>query len=472
MQTSWFHNWLCVAAAIVASAALPAQGEDAVAVLVTGPLAGTVGEKVSFEVELVNRSGQALQKLRVVDYFDSGFHHEASKSPIEQKGTIDLAAGTSRRLTLEFLLDEPGRQCHRVEIIDASQKFVGGATACVQVAASPTATPVPQSPPIIAPPPIKTDPAAGSAFTQPPAASPPTTTTQPLAASVPATASAPMTASAPVIASAPFSTAPVTASVPQPVAATPSLELGLTGPNDLVSGATAEYVAVIRNTGTVATGETILDLSWDDGFSPLEASDGYSLGASKVSWTLPSIQPGEQLRRQLNLRAQAPPRSYRDSPPSRSCVRAVLGGGTGGVMVADESCVPIHSTAPRPRTPREAGIRVSLADLDDPVSMGGATTLICTISNTGISPSGAIDLTITIPDQARLVGDPRPSRVRIDGPTITFDSVGSIPPGSHASFELAYRMPMGGTGRAVAVVTGAELDGASEAACATTFAGE
>ncbi len=453
MQANLFRIWLCLAAIVVAMQATggAARGEDPVAVLVTGPLAGTVGERVSFEVEIVNRSGQPLQKLRVVDYFDSGFHHEASKSPIEQKGTIDLAAGTSRRLTLDFILDEPGRQCHRVEIIDSSQRFVGGATACVEVAPAATAAPIPQTPPIINPPPATAPTTAqapnGSAFTRPPATSP-------------ATPPAPITASAPL-------TAP-----PAGASATPSLELGLSGPNELVSGGTAEYVAMIRNTGSVATGETILDLSWDDGFSPLEASDGYVLGSSKVSWTLPSMQPGEQLRRQLNLRAQAPPRSYRDTPPSRSCVRAVLGGVTGGMMVADESCVPIRSTTPRPRTPREAGLRVSLADLDDPVSLGGATTLICTVTNAGISPSGRLDLAITIPDQARIVGDPRPSRVRIDGPTIAFDSVSSIPPGGHASFELAYRMPAGGTGRATATLTGDELDGAAEASCATTFMGE
>ena len=167
----------------------------------------------------------------------------------------------------------------------------------MQVAAAATAIPAPQSPAIIAPPPATTpvpasQPPAGSAFTRPPATAPPS-------------APAPITASAPL-------TAP-----PPAAAATPSLELGLSGPNELVSGGTAEYVAMIRNTGSVATGETILDLSWDDGFSPLEASDGYVLGSSKVSWTIPSIQPGEQVRRQLNLRAQAPPRSYRDTPPSR-----------------------------------------------------------------------------------------------------------------------------------------------------------
>ncbi|MDA0816771.1 MAG: hypothetical protein O2946_04315, partial [Planctomycetota bacterium] len=62
--------------------AAPAVAEDSVGVLVTGPLVATVGEKLSFEVELVNRSGSALSGLRIIDYFDAGFRHEASQSPI------------------------------------------------------------------------------------------------------------------------------------------------------------------------------------------------------------------------------------------------------------------------------------------------------------------------------------------------------------------------------------------------------
>ena len=79
----------------------------------------------------------------------------------------------------------------------------------------------------------------------------------------------------------------------------PSFELELTGPDNILSGNKAEFSANIKNTGNVATGESTLDLSWDDSFSPLEASDGYVLGPSKVSWDLPSIQPGDRLRRQL-----------------------------------------------------------------------------------------------------------------------------------------------------------------------------
>lgn len=140
-------------------------------------------------------------------------------------------------------------------------------------------------------------------------------------------------------------------------------------------------------------------------------------------------------------------------------------------MVADESCLMVRSMTPRPRTPREAGLRLSLADLDDPVQLGGATTLVCTVTNNGSAPSGRLDMVIVLPDQARIVGDPSPSRVRIDGANVGFDSVPSLPPGGHATFEVSYRVPTAGPARATAIVTGAELDGSLESTCTTAFAG-
>jgi len=459
-----------------------ARAEDPVAVLVTGPLSAKVGDRVAFEVELVNRSGKPLEKLRVIDYFDKGFHHEASASPIEQKGTIDLAAGTSRRLTLDFLLDEPGRQCHRVEILDQAHTFVGGATSCVQVAAAPLAAapagafsaPVAASAPAFAPPP-----APAPMATYPPAPFPATTVVPaavpPLAAAAPFAALPPLAnAMPPPLANAmpPQSALPATNGLSASTAlpATPSLELDLVGPAEVLSGGVSEFVATVHNTGVVASGPTTLEFGWDDAFTPLEASDGYKLASSRVSWNLPAVEPGGQLRRQINLRAQPATGGFRDASSGRSCVRGVLSGLVGGVMVADESCVLIRSNSPRSRsTPRDAGLRLTLADCDDPVVVGHTTTLVCTVVNTGATSTGRLDLTIILPERATLVGDPSPSRVRIDGSNVTFDSIAGIPAGGQSAVELAYRTPGSGTVKATAILTGAELDGSLESACQTTF---
>jgi hypothetical protein len=250
--------------------------------------------------------------------------------------------------------------------------------------------------------------------------------------------------------------------------ATPSLELDMVGPAEVLPGSVSEFVSTVRNTGSVASGATTLEFGWDDAFTPLEASEGYKLASSRVSWDLPSLEPGGQLRRQINLKAQP---AGAVTPSSRSCVRGVLSGAVGGVMVADESCVLIRSNTntPRPRTPREAGLRVTLADCDDPVIVGHSTTLICTVVNAGTTSTGRLDLTVVLPERATLVGDPSPSRVRIDGANVSFDSIPSIPPGGQATMELAYRIPGSGTAKATAILTGTELDGSTDSSCQTTF---
>lgn len=444
-------SFLAMTAVVMAAA----RGEDPVLVSITGPLMGRVGDRASFEVELVNRSGKPLQKLRVIDYFDKGFHHEASTSPIEQKGTIDLMPGTARRLTLDFLLDEPGRQCHRVEILDQSHVFMGGATHCVEV--QPAAAPRYAAPPIAAPAPV----AAPVTPPAPVAAAP--LAAAPLAAAPLAAAAATPPTPVPL----PRATATTTVTLP----AAPALELDLTGPAEALSDGKVEYVATVLNKGAGASAPTSLEFSWDDHLTPLEASDGYNLVASKVTWNLPAIEPGGQLKRQINLRAKAPAGTYRDTPATRSCIRAVLGGLGGGAMVADEACVLISSTQPRPRirTPSEAGVKMSLADLDDPVRPGDATTLVCTVSNAGTEPTGRLDLIVILPDQARLDSDRSASRVRIDDARVSFEPIQPIPPGGQRSFEITYKLPAGGTGRASAILSSSELDGTVERTCQTSF---
>ena len=490
------RSFVAVAAVIVSAAA--ARADDPVLVSITGPLVGRVGERATFEVELVNRSGRPLQNLRVIDYFDKGFHHEASTSPIEQKGTIDLMPGTARRLTLDFLLDEPGRQCHRVEILDPAHVYVGAATHCVEVqpaaanaaapryATPPVATPAPTAAPAM-PAPVAAPVAAMPTIAVPPAAAP--LAAAPLAAAPLATAplatpplaapplAAPPLAAAP-LATAPLATAPVPVPVPRATATTtvtlpaaPALELDLSGPAEVLSDGVVEYVATVKNKGAGASAPTSLDLSWDEHMTPLEASDGYNLLASKVSWNLPAIEPGGQLKRQINLRAKAQPGTYSDSPATRSCIRATLGGLGGAMMVADEACVQIASTMPRPRirTPSEAGLKMSLADLDDPVRPGDSTTLVCTVTNTGAQPTGRLDLIVILPDQARLDSDRSASRVRIDDSRVAFDPIQPIAPGSQRSFEITYKLPAGGTGRASAILSSTELDGTVERSCQTSF---
>jgi hypothetical protein len=425
-----------MAAPLPAAPGASIPGQDPVLVNITGPLAAKLGEKVAFEVELVNRSGRPLTGLRVVDYFDRGFHHEASASPIEQRGTIDMAAGTSRRLTLEFFTDEPGRQCHRVEILDQVHTFMGGATECVLVTASAAA--------VAAAPAVPTAPTPAPPVAAPLAPPPPSVVVPaPVAVAIP-----PVTA----IPSRPAMTATA------PPAATP-FEL---------EGGVGEFQATVRNTGTTPSGPATLELTWDQVYTPREGSAGLALGTNSVSWTLPPIEPRGGVTRQINLTPKLP-----GSDSARAKVKAVLTQSSTGVMMADESFVLIRSTAPPRRTPREAGVRVSLADCDDPVHDGGSTRVVCIVTNDGTADSGRLRLVVNLPNQSSVVGDPIPPRVTTEGQTLTFDGINSIPPGGHSIFEVTYKLPAGAGTKATAVATlsGDNLEGRAESECTTTFLG-
>ena len=506
---------------------------DSVGVLLTGPEKAAVGEKVSFEVELVNRSGTVLSQLRVIDYFDKGLSHAVSSSPIEQAGTIVLAAGTSRRLTLEFQVTELGRQCHRVEVIDQSNKSVGSGTACVEVVPrnSPAAAraaaggnPVPstkpaqqQGPRQQGPGPVRSE--ANSSQTdslsQPSSSavlprlaeggsSPPPphagnfveqsgpksgaeqvmgsestagrydktqkeSTPVPIAVPSGAVPSGAVPSRDSEATATPSATMPNVASLSTSPPAGPAFEVALVGPTELSAGGVGEFVVTIKNVGTVTSGQTALEVTWDPFLTPLEASDGYKLDQNKANWSIPPVAVSETIRRQINVRGIAGTSETALSSGTRACVRTVLSDLPGGAMVADEKCVVIKSTEPRARSPEEAGVRLNLADLDDPVRVGSGTTLVCTILNSGNTPTGPLKLVIRLPDHGRLVGNPMPSRVRIDGGEITFDGIESLAAGERSTFELVYSMPAGESGEATASIGGDKLDGRLETSCKTTF---
>ena len=506
---------------------------DSVGVLLTGPEKAAVGEKVSFEVELVNRSGTVLSQLRVIDYFDKGLSHAVSSSPIEQAGTIVLAAGTSRRLTLEFQVTELGRQCHRVEVIDQSNKSVGSGTACVEVVPrnSPAAAqaaaggnPVPstkpaqqQGPGQQGPGPVRSEanssqpdslsqpsssavlPRLGEGGSSPP---PPhagnfveqsgpksgaeqvmgsestagrydktqkESTPVPIAVPSGAVPSGAVPSGDSEATATPSATMPNVASLSTSPPAGPAFEVALVGPTELSAGGVGEFVVTIKNVGTVTSGQTALEVTWDPFLTPLEASDGYKLDQNKANWSIPPVAVSETIRRQINVRGIAGTSETALSSGTRACVRTVLSDLPGGAMVADEKCVVIKSTEPRARSPEEAGVRLNLADLDDPVRVGSGTTLVCTILNSGNTPTGPLKLVIRLPDHGRLVGNPMPSRVRIDGGEITFDGIESLAAGERSTFELVYSMPAGESGEATASIGGDKLDGSLETSCKTTF---
>ncbi len=103
----------------------------ALEVAVVGPQQALVGEPVTFEVTLTNRSNAPATNLLLVDAFDAGLVHEISAGRIE-RDLADLAAGETRRVPVTFRAARPGRQCNRVEVRSGGG-LRGSAEACLMV---------------------------------------------------------------------------------------------------------------------------------------------------------------------------------------------------------------------------------------------------------------------------------------------------------------------------------------------------
>jgi hypothetical protein len=247
-------------------------------------------------------------------------------------------------------------------------------------------------------------------------------------------------------------------------AAQPRLELA--GPTEAVAGTPGTYKATIRNLGTAPTPAGTVKISWDNGLAPLQASEGFSLVGSSFSWNLPAIPAGGFAERDLVLQAEAPATMYSDAPPINARINAELSLGA-GIAAADQRTVAIRSTTPRPR-PRsiaDSGIRLALADLDDPVRVGDATTLVCTIVNAGPTPSGLLDVVIDLPRGARPAGN---YRARIENGRVLFDPL-EVPPGGQKMVEVSYIVSEPGRYTASAGATSGTLTGSLARECETEF---
>ena len=216
----------------------------AVEARMTAPDRPRVGEDVTFEITLINRSALAATGLVVLDSFDDGLTHAASNSPSPIERPIeDLPPGGSKTIHVTFRVDRPGRLCNRVEVTGE-----GG----LQTTAEACVTALPAS---VAPAPA-----------QPPKPVPPRATPRP---------------------------APAT----PPIDARPAVSATLTGPETQTSGEVARFLIDVKNTGSVALTDIVIVAAFDPALPPQSATEGHTADESRrLTWTYNSLAPGKRVR--------------------------------------------------------------------------------------------------------------------------------------------------------------------------------
>jgi uncharacterized repeat protein (TIGR01451 family) len=105
-------------------------------IAITGPTQAAVGQDVTFEARITNRSGAALRGLTLVDRHDEALDPQGVQRTDDAKpGVIesdlgDLGPGESGRVSVTFRVTQSGKLCHTIEVQSASGTLAS-ARACL-----------------------------------------------------------------------------------------------------------------------------------------------------------------------------------------------------------------------------------------------------------------------------------------------------------------------------------------------------
>jgi uncharacterized repeat protein (TIGR01451 family) len=313
------------------SAGITAEGRattrvfaNALSVRMNSPDAVEVGREVQFLVDVTNTGSTTLTGVVASDTFDPGLAHTGGGASPLRRALDPIGPGETRQIALNFIVTQPGRQTHRLDVTADGGHLAG----------------------------------ARGVVTGLPAAAPP---------------------SGP---SVPGGSSPST-----PAARPPVLEVKLSGPRSARQGQTADYSVEITNTGMTRATNVLVEVNHGINLELIAATRGYrhDSRALEVSWQIAEIPAGQTVRRQLQLRginpeetgaivrATAVANETRQSPQS----------GEWRTVILPSAAAPTPPVTTPPTTPAPAAgnLKVSIRDLADPIMIGGKTTFEIEVQN-------------------------------------------------------------------------------------------
>lgn len=131
----------------------------------TGPTTAQVGETAQYRIEIQNTGTTPLTNVRLIDTHDAGLRHVGGQTSPMVLPLGTLAPGEISRKAVTFLVDQPGRLCHVVEVV-SDENQSDAQRLCLEATPAPVA-PSPQPNPVQPAPQQQPQPAVDLSFTGP-----------------------------------------------------------------------------------------------------------------------------------------------------------------------------------------------------------------------------------------------------------------------------------------------------------------
>jgi uncharacterized repeat protein (TIGR01451 family) len=220
----------------------------------------------------------------------------------------------------------------------------------------------------------------------------------------------------------------------------PRLDMQITGPGLKYLDKKGLYTLKVTNPGDApATNVTVSDVV-PNGFKVLAASDGgrHDFSTRAVSWFLGEIAPGQT--RQVQLEVQA-------INPGEFVHKATAIGARG--LHAESQC----ST----KVEGLSALLIELADIEDPIEVGGETGYEIRITNTGTKTETDIKVIAVVPDKMEFKNAQGPVKFHQDGKELVFEPIEKLAPKADAIYRVNVKALDAGTVRFKIQVTSANI---------------
>lgn len=107
---------------------------NALAVKMVGPETAEIGREAKFLIDVTNTGGTPLENIAATDTFEPGLSHAGGERSPLVKTIPSLAPGQTERFAVTFIVTQPGRQLHRLDVTADGGHATGARTAVTGIA--------------------------------------------------------------------------------------------------------------------------------------------------------------------------------------------------------------------------------------------------------------------------------------------------------------------------------------------------